>query len=133
MKRQCVAVACLAVLMLLAGCGEKAKMPAYRVAATRDVSYRGCVRILRDVTLSEARSYSSAELICIAKSETRVVTGEKRINALGVFFWFAGDPIGQQAARASVDWAPFGDWGRADEVSTGSYSSHHYAVDFNNT
>jgi hypothetical protein len=115
------------------GAGEEARTPAYRVAATRDVSYGACVRILRDVALSEARSYSDAELIAIAKSETRVVTGGKRINALGVFFWFAGDPIGKQAARASVDWAPFGEWGRAYDVSVGSYSSHRYAVDFNNT
>jgi len=148
----------VAVLTLTTGCDEKAStstpttapqesaavppsaapqesvaVPPFQLNGTRDVSFANCVRIVANVVLQKTGPLTDRQLIEIAGEIVDDITKSKSVNAIGVFFWYSESTVGQQAAAASVDWAPSGQWDKADTVSTGSYSRHSYRVDFNNT
>jgi|AntAceMinimDraft_16_1070373.scaffolds.fasta_scaffold63749_2 hypothetical protein len=136
----------VAVLTLTTGCDEKAStstlttapqesvvVPPFQLNGTRDVSFVNCVRIVANVVVQKTGPLTDRQLIEIAGQIVDDITKSKSVNAIGVFFWYSESTVGQQAAVASVDWAPSGQWDKADTVSTGSYSRHSYRVDFNNT
>jgi len=136
----------VAVLTLTAGCGEKGStstpttkpqesvsVPPFQLNSTRDVSFANCVRIVADVVVQETEPLTDRQLIEIARRIVDNITTSKPVNAIGVFFWYSESSVGQQAAAASVDWAPSGQWDKADTMPTGNYSKHSYRVDFNNT
>lgn len=136
----------VAVLTLTTGCGEKGStstpttkpqesvsIPSFQLNGTHDVSFANCVRIVADVVVQKTGPLTNRQLIEIARQIVADITTSKRVNAIGVFFWYSESTVGQQAAAASVDWAPSGQWDKADTMPTGSYSKHSYRVDFNNT
>jgi len=105
----------------------------YRIHGTRDVSMANCVRIVADIALGTSQHLDNAQLIDIAGQVVQTITATTSVNAIGVFFWKPGSNIGAESAAASVDWAPFGQWDRACDVSTGDYTKHTYQVVFSNT
>ena len=108
-------------------------VPAFRIENLRDASFANCVRIVADVLILEKKALTDEQLVEIARRVVDKITATRRVNAIGVFFWYSADAIGNQAAAASVDWAPYGEWGEASTVPTGDYSKHSFKVDFNNT
>lgn len=108
-------------------------VPAFHIEDLRDVSFANCVRIVADVLVLEKKALTDEQLIEIARRVVDKITSTKRVNAIGVFFWYSVDAIGKQAAAASVDWAPYGKWKKANTVPTGNYSKHSFTVNFNNT
>jgi len=91
------------------------------------------VRIVADVLLQETGRLTGEQLVEVARRVVGSITELQRVNAIGVLFWYSKDAIGQEAAVASVDWAPYGQWGKANTVPTGSYGSHSYQVAYNTT
>jgi len=47
------------------------------------------------------------------------------VNAIMIFMYHSGADYWGLASIA-IEWAPYGDWGKASEVSTGDYSQHQY-------
>ena len=106
----------------------------YNLHGTRDVSFGSCVRIVADVVLREEQPLSNTDLVTVAQNVVRSIVANKRVNAIVVFFWGPESGVGQGgSAAASVDWAPAGQWDKADTVVTGDYSHNRYSVQFNRT
>ena len=112
---------------------EPVLVPSFQLEGTRDASFANCVRVVADVLLEESGPLTDEQLVEIARRVVGSITELQRVNAIGVLFWYSKDAIGQQASVASVDWAPYGQWGKASAVPTGSYSSHSYQVEYNST
>lgn len=54
-------------------------------------------------------------------------------NALTVFFWLISDPAGIVPAKASITYAPEGDWDKAFSVTPkDGFETFRYTVDFDN-
>jgi len=112
---------------------EPVLVPPFQLEGTRDASFADCVRIVADVLLQETGRLTDEQLVEIARQAVGSITELQSVNAIGVLFWYSKDAIGQEAAVASVDWAPYGQWGKANTVPTGSYSNHSYQVAYNTT
>ena len=112
---------------------EPVLVPPFQLEGTRDASIANCVRIVADVLLQETGPLTDEQLVEIARRAVGSITELQSVNAIGVLFWYSEDAIGQEAAAASVDWAPYGQWSKANTVPTGSYSNHSYQVAFNST
>ena len=112
---------------------EPLSVPPFQLEGTRDASFVDCVRIVADVLLQETGALTDEQLIEVARRVVADITELQAVNAIGVLFWYSQGAIGQQAAVASVDWAPYGQWSQASTFPTGNYSSHSYRVEYNST
>ena len=107
---------------------EEPTLPSYEVVKQEDVSFGNTVRI--SVSVVASPDLSDEELLRVSKNVVDKITSEQDVNAIGIFFSENEADVGNIAALASVDWAPFGDWSRANEVETGNYSNHEYNIVF---
>jgi len=101
-------------------------LPAYRIVKQEDVSFattvRLCFRIQVDGPLSEYDLQRICEKI-IAREKT-----QHPHNAISFMFYLPGTDTNSAYSGGTADWAPYGDWNKADTVSTGDYSKHKLAV-----
>lgn len=99
----------------------------YSIAQMEDVSFAGCKRIRARVNVDAPRRLTEDEVQTVAKSIVDEVTAEEPVNALSILMYDTPNTTGVYTL-ASVDWAPYGDWSRANEVRTGDYSKHKFHV-----
>jgi hypothetical protein len=98
----------------------------YTIAEERDISFGGTVRIdARAVIYGE---HTRDGILATAKSVVAEITAKRAVNAIGVFFYTPTADTSGGFDIASVEWAPDGEWGNADSVSTGDYSRHRYHI-----
>ena len=95
-----------------------------------------------------AKDYSRGEVVCLsfrvlipagtprenvlpmAREIMQKVRARRNVNALELLFYDDIADLDGPFTVAGVQWAPFGNWNRAGEASTGDYSKHEYAVIF---
>ena len=94
----------------------------YEVADREDVSFGATVRVVYRVTVS--RPLSEADLRAISEELIFDETGQQDVNAIGFFFYLPGTDTNGAYTAGVADWAPDGDWAKADTVQAGDYSSH---------
>jgi len=125
-------------LFLMAACAEETgtgggstptheTLPTYETLQREDVSFGSVVRVVYRVGVSGP--LSEGDLRRIAEEIIDEEKGRNKVNAVGFFFYLPGtDPMGTYTA-GKADWAPDGDWSKADTVTTGDYSKHKLVVE----
>lgn len=109
---------------------EVVEVPAYDVVDEGDISYAGVDRIEYYVATDQhPNELTDEELLAIAEELVTETTQEQSINAVVVHIWDDEADVGWVGNDAKVEWAPYGDWASAGDVSTGDYSVHEYAID----
>lgn len=95
--------------------------PVYEVFEFQDVSFPGAVRYVAHVVTEPG--LSSDELASLAELVAEEIRAETPYQALSVGFYDYPEYLGFGFVMGRVEFAPFGDWGRADEVDLGDYST----------
>ena len=95
-----------------------------------DLSHGQVIRKAINVTIP-AGKVPDKTLLSIAKEAAKLV--EEPTNAIIIFYWQPGQNVGQEFARAIVEFAPYGDWSMADTVATGDVSHHEFRLTRNST
>ena len=108
-------------------------LPSYHLDDIRDASADGCVRLIADVVLEGSGALTDGHLIEIARQTVNDLISSKAVNAITVAFWRPETIADKKTPAASVDWAPDGEWDKAETVVSGDYSSHSYWVNANDT
>jgi len=108
-------------------------LPSYRLDDIRDVSAGECVKLIADVVLEDPGALTDDQLIEIARQTVNDIVSSKAVNAITVAFWRPETIADKKTPAASVDWAPDGEWDKAETVALGNYSSHSYWVNANDT
>ncbi len=130
-KTQIMGVLLLTALLALGACGPTTTTPlgtsnevvTYNIEAIEDVTFGATVRKVARVSM--VSGMTKADIEWIAQDVVEQITSQQPVNAVGIFIYHNGDNY-FGSARISVDWAPYGDWTRANEVTTGDYSNHQY-------
>lgn len=126
-----------ALFLILGGCAKPSLTPApspaeaarpearvsYIVVEVKDVSFAAAIR--KSVKVAMNKGLNKQEIEWIAYDVVKQITKQQPVNAVMIFMYHNGDDY-SGVARISVEWAPYGDWGRASEVKTGDYKSHQY-------
>ena len=86
-----------------------------------------CVRMQYRVWLDTELPVSLQYVEAFSRDLVATQISTYDLNAISVFLYNSPEIYGSYTI-ASVDWAPYGDWGRADEVRTGDYSKHSYTI-----
>ena len=94
----------------------------YEIAAREDVSFGAVVRIVYRVEVSGP--LTEEELGRIAQEIIDDETDQQDVNAIGFFFYLPGTDTNSIYTAGVADWAPDGDWAKADTVQSGDYSGH---------
>ncbi len=94
----------------------------FEIVQREDVSFGATVRIVYRVTVSAP--ISEADLSAISEHIIETETSSQDVNAIGFLFFLAGTDTNSVYTAGKADWAPDGDWARADTVQAGDYSSH---------
>jgi hypothetical protein len=102
-------------------------IPHYRIFKTEPSHYSSTKRYTVRVHVNYALRSSKLKLISNDIIDKYKVSHPH--NALTIFFYLPeSSTIGHYTAGKAV-WAPFGEWGKAGDVSTGDYSSHVLKVE----
>ncbi|MBE0430035.1 MAG: hypothetical protein IBX61_09240 [Thermoleophilia bacterium] len=139
MKFKLILICISLMLAVFAGCGEEeavseAKqqapsepevvLPEYQVVETEDASFAKTKRFALRITVPSGTS--KEDMLNVAEAEVEKLKSEQKLNAVGFFFYFDAIPA-SYIADATVDWAPEGDWSKADSVKAGDYSKHEFS------
>jgi len=95
----------------------------YNIVEIEDASWALAVR--KSVRLATNPGLTQQQIEWLAQDVVEYVSNQQPVNAIMIFIYHNNDDY-YGLARVVVDWAPYGDWSRADEVETGDYSLHQY-------
>ena len=93
----------------------------YQIFDLEDVSFGNTVRYVAHVAVEGTPDIDQLAELAVLIEET--IRAEHLYQALSVGFYDYPDYFGFGFVMGRVEFAPFGDWGRADEVELGDYSS----------
>jgi hypothetical protein len=99
----------------------------YNIVEQKDLSFSTAVRI--SVRLTMNADVTQQEIEWIAQDVVSNITNQQGVNAICIFMYYSGDDC-FGVARVAVDWAPYGDWSRAIDVTTGNYQHHQYSYNY---
>ncbi len=97
-------------------------LPDYTVVAEEDVSFPGAVRISLRVAVETGTDADQLRALASKLAEQYRLSHE--YQAFNIFFYHYPELAFDSATLGRWEDAPFGDWGRADEVERGDYSKH---------
>ena len=122
----------IVTVVIFAGCveeeeKEKVAIPTYQIVEQEDISYLNTVRLSIRVVVPS--NITEQEVKDVAGDVVKKVTKSQDVNAIGIFMYNRIEDVNGAYTVASVDWAPYGDWARADEVETGDYSKHQFSYE----
>lgn len=95
----------------------------YTIIEENDVSFAATVRKSVRTTVDEGLTKDQIEWV--AQDIVKKITQRQAVNAIMIFMYHSGDDY-MGLARICIDWAPYGDWGKANEVEAGDYTQHRY-------
>lgn len=133
MKRILVLLLTLTILMTVVGCGkepkeevdmDEGKVANYEVVNKGDISIAAAKRYAWDVVVKEEMSVEDLEKL--SKEIVEQAKKEKEFNALVIGFYDYEEYIGTGHALGKTEYAPEGDWSKADTVKTGDYKKMDY-------
>ena len=99
----------------------------FQLIDVEDLSYSTVVRASVRIEMTPGCDEDDAMIFAFLYSEN--TKAELDINAISLFFYCDYASSGGYA-NAGIDFAPYGDWGRAGEVRTGDYSKHELSLEF---
>ena len=111
---------------------EQKDIPHYTIADEEDLSYSNVIRWQIRAT-TPIDNLTQEQIKNIAGDIVKRVKEERKVNAISIFLYYEGDDIYYMYTIARIDYAPYGDWSRADEVKTGDYSKHKYSIEYRNS
>lgn len=100
----------------------KVTIPRYTIVKTKDVSFKNCKRYGIRVRVDHA--LSSNELKTISNRIIANFKATRPFNALTLWFYLPDSDINSAYTAGMTEYAPYGDWSRADDVQTGEYTNH---------
>ena len=134
MKKKTIAglMALLAVVavVIFAGCVEEEKavvIPTYQIVEQKDISYSNIVLLRIKVVVPS--NITKQEVKDVAGDVVKKITKSQDVNAICIFMYDRIEGVDGAYTIASVDWAPYGDWARVDNVKTGDYSKHQFSYE----
>lgn len=98
----------------------------YTIEEFKNLSYGNVVRLGFRIRIKKPLSEKELRGIC-----QEIISKEKKQhphNAISFFFYLPNTGIHGAYTGGSADWAPYGDWGEANTISTGDYSKHKLVV-----
>jgi len=104
------------------GKGDGSAAPAYEIAKREDISFGAVVRIVYRVRVD--KPLTEAGLRAIAERIIDQETSRNKVNAIGFLFYLPGSDATGIYTAGKADWAPNGDWAKADSVRAGDYSKN---------
>jgi hypothetical protein len=123
--------------MSLTGCSDESSKlkkdvltPKYQIVELEDVSYGLAKRY--NVRTRVDKVLTIEELGSVSKSIVEKLKTTNPHNALAMFFYLPDSDINGFYTAGKAEWAPYGDWARAGEVPTGSYSKHNLKLTLGN-
>lgn len=99
----------------------RAPLPSYEIFEFEDVSFLGAVRYVAHVVTEPG--VSADQLTQFAQAISQAVRLETPYQALSVGFYDYTEYLGFGFVMGRVEFAPYGDWSRANEVELGDYST----------
>ena len=103
-------------------------IPPYRIVETKDVSFGNTVRLVVRAVADFPITKDQAQAIMDEIIEQ--TSSETPLNALTVFLYDYEELADSTFTLAKADFAPDGEWRRADEVEAGDYDRHETAYIF---
>ena len=102
-------------------------VPTYTIIDEGEVNYSTVIRPVCNIVAESGLSQSDIEKI--AKDIVNRYIKLKKVNAVGIFIFSDKSKIGKEAYDiAKIDWAPYGDWGKAGDIESGDYSKHRFNI-----
>ncbi|MDI9433081.1 MAG: hypothetical protein QM570_15300 [Planctomycetota bacterium] len=102
----------------------------YDIIRIEDVSFANVKRYSVRVRVEKVLSRDELDVLSMRIIEDLRMT--RAHNAIAIFFYLPdSDPKGLYTA-GKAEWAPFGDWGNADQVRTGDYTKHKLQLSVGN-
>jgi len=99
------------------------EIPAYKIASTGDISFGNVKRYQIDVVID---SMDALALKQISQAIIDDFKTQKRFNAVAIFFYDHEEFIGYGYTLGKATYAPFGEWGKAMDISTGDYKNMEF-------
>lgn len=97
-------------------------IPKYEIASIKSVSYGAVKRY--DVRVRVGHMLSRTELERVSEAIIEELKVTRPHNALALLYYLPDSDTNGFYTAGKAEWAPYGDWSRADEARTGRYSSH---------
>lgn len=102
-------------------------VPTYKIIDEGEVNYSTVIRPVCNIVAESGLSQSDIENI--AKDIVNRYIKLKKVNAVGIFIFSDKSKIGKEAYDiAKIDWAPYGDWGKAGDIESGDYTKHKFNI-----
>lgn len=101
---------------------SKVAMPKYTIVKIEDVSFSNCKRYSIRVRVDHV--LSSDELKTLSNKIITDFKATRGFNALTLWFYLPDSNIDSAYTAGMTEYAPFGDWSRADDIETGEYTHH---------
>ncbi len=99
----------------------------YDIVEKNDLSVGGAIRFSWEVVVKD--EISVGELEDLAKEIVKEAKKEERFNAIVINFYDYEEYIGKGYTLGKAEYAPEGDWSKANTVNTGNYKTMDYSFD----
>lgn len=101
---------------------QTSAIPKYEIVSIKSVSYGNVKRY--DVRVRVGHMLSRTELKRVSEAIIEDLKVTRPHNALALLYYLPDSDTNGFYTAGKAEWAPYGDWSRADEARTGRYSSH---------
>lgn len=131
-QKMLLGVISVLILISLSACGgekETIRIVEHEIINKNSHQTANAVRYSLDVLVKEEAT--EEELKALAEKIVEDFKKEEDFNALSIGFYDNAEDIGYGYTLGNIDYAPYGDWGRASEVGAGDYSKSEYSYSLN--
>lgn len=101
---------------------QTSAIPTYQIVSIKNVSYGNVKRY--DVRVHVEHMLSPTELKRVSEAIIEDLKVTRPHNALALLYYLPDSDTNGFYTAGKAEWAPYGDWSRADETNAGTYSNH---------
>jgi len=123
------------IVLVMIGCvppntQENIAHDEYNIVSIKDIGFiENGVKIVRtEIRVSLNNEKSELSLKRISKKIITDITNKTPQNAVSILYYLPGFNTSSYYTAGMVEWAPFGNWDKANLIATGDYSHHNYTV-----
>ena len=106
---------------------DEIQIPNYGIVSIKDVSFAETKRYSIKARVGYALNQMELELV--SNDIIKTYRDSHPNNAMAILYYLPESEESGHYTAGKATWAPFGDWGRANEVRTGDYSKHRLIVE----
>ncbi|MGJ0848189.1 hypothetical protein ACR77J_15975 [Tissierella praeacuta] len=99
----------------------------YRIVEKNDISFGGTYRFSLDVVIDD--KVSLADMETLSKEIIKNAKKEDNFNAISINFYDYEEYVGKGYTLGKVEYAPEGEWSKANTVRAGDYKNMDYSFD----